>query len=190
MLWKRERKKYNKYFALERSIKSCVVVCPRNRYRGNFERQTGTKRVISSIQFSPLTLLQQPLFCKWKRRFAGCLPAAVASAGTQPCLETAARENLLVVHFSEDVISKGLKILLASGGVNVARANMMILKHAPSVFRREKQPFAKRVDSKRLLLLVSDRDIVYFYIDAKNIFERRLSTEISFFQHELKEVQC
>lgn len=171
MLWKGEREKYNKYFALGRDLlKAAFVVCARNRYRGNFQRQTRTKRVISSIQFSPLTLLQQPLFCKWKRRFAGCLSAAVASAGTQPCLETAAQENLFVVHFSEDVISKGLKILLASGGVNVARANMMILKHALSVSRREKQPFAKRADSKRLLSLVSDRNIVFFYIEDIRTF--------------------
>lgn len=161
MLWKRERNKCNKYFALERSIKSCTIVCARNRYRGNFQRQTRTKHVISSIQFSPLTLLQQPLFCKWKRRFAGCLSAAVASAGTQPCLETAARENLFVMHFSEDVISKGLKILLASGGVNVARANMMILWHAPSVScRKKKQPIAKRADSKKLLSLASNRNMI------------------------------
>lgn len=115
---KRRKGKYNKYFALKRlSIKSCVIVSASNRYRENFQRQARTKRVISSIQFSPLTLLQQPLFCKWKRRFAGCLSVAICERGTQPYLKTAAQENLFVVHFSEDVISKGLKILLASGGV-------------------------------------------------------------------------
>lgn len=138
------RKKYNKYFALERPIKSCVVVCARNRYRENFQRQTRTKRVISSIQFSPLTLLQQPLFCKWKRRFAGCLSAAVVRAGAQPCLETATRENLFVVHFSERVISKGLKILFVSGGVMWhAPIWLSSMLHATWFLSRKNKPLRK-----------------------------------------------
>lgn len=99
---------------------------------------------------------------------------------TRSCLETATLENPFIVRTSEGVISKGLKILLASGlRAYVARADKILGPvRAPSTFRRRKTNHLKERERIREETTASALSLVEMWlvpvrnIDAKSIFKR------------------
>lgn len=165
---KSRKKKFNKYFTFERCIKSGVVAFAWNRYRENFQQQTRTKRVISSIQFSPLTHVTTTVLLQVetsiRRMFIGYGSKRRNTFEDAAMLRNSrSRESIRCAFLWRRYLER-LKNITHVWRRNVARANMILKTvYAPLAFRKKKQ-IAKRIDSRRVLLSLNDWNAVYSYM--------------------------